>query len=41
MELTLDLREGLIFLMRMVSRRRSSKLEEREERILKSLKDKG
>ena len=41
MELILDLREDLISLMRMFSCRRSSKLEERKERILKSLKDMG
>ena len=41
MELILGLRESLISLVRMFSRRRSSKLEEQEERILKSLKDMG
>ena len=37
----MELTEGLISLMRMFSSRGSSKLEEQEERILKSLKDKG
>ena len=41
MELILELREVLISLMRMFSLGRSSKLEEQEERLLKSLTDKG